>query len=66
MFVKQTPPFTQVQMDEFDAAQQNSCFHGYTCIDHSQIPLKINQEGLYCEQCDYKQTWFYYYWKDEA
>lgn len=53
-------PFTAQQVKMFKEYQENPMFHPYTCTGCTPSkPLKIKEEGLYCEGCAHEQKWIF-------
>jgi hypothetical protein len=55
-------PFTKEQIKKINQYQQEGRFHPYTCpdcVDEKGRAKKLiaNEEGLFCQTCDYKQDW---------
>jgi hypothetical protein len=51
-------PFTQEQVESFNAYQRNSGQHPYTCgIESIHKPLIASTDGLRCVDCEYYQSW---------
>lgn len=51
-------PFTEEQVESFNAFQRNSGKHPYTCGNDSSHALLIAApDALKCPDCEYHQSW---------
>lgn len=52
------PPYSKDDIQRFTEYQNSKRFHPYTC-GNGCGNLMMNEEGLYCPSCDYKQQWIH-------
>jgi hypothetical protein len=50
--------WTDDQVKSLKARQNSWEFHPYTCVCGAGT-LEVSNEGLYCTECGYTQTWAY-------
>jgi len=49
---------TQNQIESLRGYQESPYWHAYTCgFGHGA--MSVNEDGLYCDKCDYKQTYIH-------
>jgi hypothetical protein len=50
-------PFTDLQRDRIAQWQRDPNHHTLTCLVHSDRPLAVSSDDLYCRFCSYTQDW---------
>lgn len=54
-------PFTRAQVRNIRAHQERDDVHPFTCGTHSDTPLLVTKDHLFCAHCDYTQTWVHWF-----